>query len=475
MIAPCYLLSVFDGAPSNATGVPMVIGLVLGSLLILRYKMASVMRPVNALTVLGQLWAACFAFGMLPWMIQGYSPFDALFESVSGFTTTGASIIPDLTVIPRSLLLWRQMTNWIGGIIIILLVMLVLPMVGFGNRSSISNEMYGSSGSYKISVKVKDAAIQFTSVYILLTAAMLVLLMLCGVNLYDALCITLPTLPTGGFGCLVSYNDYETANLVKIIIMVFMFLGATNFYLHFRAIFFKQVSVYRRNIEFMTMLMLVIVMSVFVFFIVNPTSSTSAFDTFIDCAFIVSSASSTTGLTSVDFTQWPSLAMVLVFVTCLIGASSGSTGGGIKVYRVVILFQYVRTIFFRVLNPNNVKNAFTGKSTPISENEVRSVLVVIFVILCTLVLFSFILMGFGVSADESVASVISCFTSFGPSIGTSAVAYDGMHDFVKVCLAIVMWLGRLEVVTALAILSPSTWKEQIRDWRYRRDLEAQKH
>ena len=473
MITPCFLMGLHNGEPVDATGIPMVIGLVIGILLILRYKTAEFMRPVNALTVLGQLWAASFLFGMLPWMIQGYSPFDALFESVSGLTTTGASIIPDVGVLPRSLLLWRQMTNWIGGIMIILLVMFVLPMVGFGNRNTISNEMSGSSGSFKISVKVKDAAIQFMVVYILLSVLMVVLLMLCGVNLYDSLCIMLPTLPTGGFGCLVSYNDYNTANLVKIIIIVFMFLGATNFYLHFRALFFKQTDVYRKNTEFMVMLGLVVAVSVAVFLIVNPTSTASALDTFIDCAFIVTSSSSTTGLTSVDFTQWPSLAMVLVYIMCIIGGSSGSTAGGIKVFRIVVLFQYIKTMFQRVMNPNNVRNAFRGKETPVSESEIRSVLVVIFMVLVTLVTFSFVLMVFGIDPNEAVVTVISIFTSFGPSIGSCSVAYDCMPDFIKVCLALVMWLGRLEVVTALAILSPSTWKEQIRDWRYHRRLDAE--
>lgn len=466
--APCMVFAYFEGDPLGVTGIPMLVGLLAGLMLLFTFRMTDSIRPVNAVSMLGVLWAVCILYGTLPYIIYGYSPLNALFESASGFTTAGATMIPDVTVLPRSLLLWRQLTNWFGGIMVILLFMLLLPMMGAGSRRAISNEMSGSSGSRSMTVKVKNAALQFTVIYVLLTVSMLVLISICGLGPYDAVCLTLSTVSIGGFSCLVT----SLTDPMKVVVMIFMFLGATNFYLHFRALFLKKPDSYRKDTEFVTMAVLMAAASVLMYLIVRNEAEGSPEDILLDSVFMTVSASSTAAIFTVDLVSWPPLAQLLIFTLAIIGASSGSSSGGIKVFRLVVLYQYIKGMFFGILHPNNVRTTVHGHSHA-SEDEVRSVLVVIMMFILTIVAFTIVFMAFGYDTVESVTSVTSALTSFGVGMGQFASNFQMLDPVLKVVMVLLMWMGRLEIITAIAILSPGTWKEQIKDLRHRRRVAAQ--
>ncbi len=468
VMLPCYILGWIDGDATEITGIPMALGLVLGLIFILSFRSSEFLRPVNAVSMLGILWLVCFLFGMIPYLIYGFTPMEALFESASGFTAVGATVIPDVSVLPRSLLLWRQLSNWFGGIMVILLFMLLLPMVGFGSRGSFSNEMSGASGSRGMTVRVKDAALQFTMIYMVLTITMMLLMTVLGLDLFDAVCLTLPTVSTGGFSCTVS----EFTAAMKVVIILFMFLGATNFYLHFRAIFMKKPDAYRRNREFMAMLLIIAAGSVLMFLIVNPGSAGSSAEVFLDSVFMTVSASSSACIISVEFTAWPELAQLLFFALGIIGGSAGSTASGIKIFRIVILCQYIRSMFFRILHPNNVRTVTAGESYAADE-EVRSTLVVIMMFILTIVVFSVVFMAFGYSTVESITSVTSALSNLGLGVGTFTSSFESMNVAPQAIMVLLMWMGRLEIVTAIAILSPGTWREQIKDMRHRREAAAQ--
>lgn len=455
-MVPCILVSLIYHESVLPFLLPFLVYASLGGLLLLVFKMGYV-RPVNVLVMLGVIWFTSIGAGLVPFVMGGMTFTDSLMESASGFTTAGCSTISDYSKWPNGIMFYRSLSNWVGGIMIILIVMIILPMAKVGNRSLVSNEMSGS-GSSNLSVRIRDAAVQFAFIYLLLTGVMFLLLVITGTEAFDSLSLSLCTVSTGG---LIS-GDIEVNYAARIIMIVFMFLGGTNFYLHFKAIFLRKPQEYRHNSEFMGLVIWCFLMSIVMYFIVEPYSDTSVVDTYINSIFAVISASTTTGYTLTDMEAWPKITMILMFAIAFIGASSGSTSGGVKISRAIVLLKYIRNSLDHVIHPNNINEIYMDGS-PLSKDYVRMCAVVIFMFMVTICVFTVIFMLNGVDSVESIEVVMAMVTS----LGTVDVDIESMSPFLKVMMVIMMWAGRLEILVALAILSPRVWKEHIRDVKHK--------
>lgn len=243
---------------------PAVPLLVLGALQSVLFGKSKNFRAINGLVVVAESWIMVFAIGMIPYVMSGMSPIDAMFESISGFTTTGMSIMSEVESWPMSVLFWRSLTQWIGGIAVIIIFMYILPMLGMG-RTFFYNELSGS-GSSDYSVRMRSAAKSFVVVYGILSMIDLLLLLVCGVEPMEAMCLMFSTISTGGLMC-TNYSLVEYSDWIHIITIVFMFLGCTNFYLHYRAIYRHNKRVYRSNSEFKSMTFWFVLISVIVYLI----------------------------------------------------------------------------------------------------------------------------------------------------------------------------------------------------------------
>lgn len=455
-MVPCIIFAAISHEPVSTFLIPFIIYLVLGSAFLSMFRMGYV-RPANVMVMLAVIWLVSMSFGMLPFMLEGMAWYDALMESASGITAAGCSTISDYSQWSDSILFYRSFSNWVGGIMIILIVMIILPMAGVGNRSVVANEMAGSE-STTVSVRIRDAAIQFAFIYVLLTAIMFVLLVITGTSAFDAISISLCTISTGG---LIS-GDMDISFSAQVLMIIFMFLGGTNFYLHFKAIFLRKPNVYAHNSEFCWLVVWCILMSLVMFAIVLPYSTANTAETYFDSLFAVISASTTAGYTLPAMESWPEVSLMLMFAIAFVGASSGSTSGGIKVTRMVILFKYAKNSIERIIHPNNVQEVYVDGS-PVSQESVRTAAVIVAMFMASILLFTMIFILCGEDSSTSIKVVLAMITQF----GTVNVPIEMMSPFLKVMMVIMMWAGRLEIFIALVILSPRVWKEHFKDVKYK--------
>jgi len=458
------LYALFSGESVSPFLVPMPILLIIGSALYLMMDQSRNFRTVHGLTLVALAWLLLFIIGSVPYMMCGLSPLNAFFESVSGFTTTGSTVLTDVNAYPVSLMIWRSLTQWIGGLVVILIFMYILPMFGMG-RSFFSNELEGS-GSSVFSVKIRSAAKSFMTVYVLLTIANFILLLICQAGFRDALCLSFTTISTGGMIC--SNNSLADANLgIQLVTMFFMFIGGMNFYLHFRAITNKDIKVYFRNKEFKLLIVWFLAISVFLFAMYAiPKFQTYGFDFgecmqyYKDVLFTVISMGTTSGFCVFDYREVGDMFLFALLLVTFIGASAGSTGGGIKFGRLRLMIRYMNNSLKNMLRPNAVYSVkMDGQN--IDDSRMRSVTAVVIMYIITVITATLILLTQGLSATDSLGLSISSITNMG--LGWDTIGpfdnLDSLSAWIKIMLMILMWLGRLEVMLALVFFTPAFWRE----------------
>lgn len=457
---------------------PIPVLLVLGSFQYLTCSGSRAFRSVNGIVLVAVCWLVMFAIGTVPYLLCGIGLVDAVFESVSGITTTGLSVMGDLSAQELSLLIWRSLTQWIGGITVVLIFLYFLPMVGQG-RGLFHNELAGS-GSSDYSQRTRTAARSFILIYVVLSAINLALLLLLGVDPVEALCLMFTTISTGGLlifnGSFAVYSE-----AVQWITVLFMFLGGTNFYLHYRALYRRERGVYRRSSEFRTMVVWFLAISVVVFLLLVQSMSaegedltlSGVYETFKDAVFTTVSLGTTTGFYVADFTQWPSQCMILLMMVALIGASASSTSGGLKIGRLSIIYEYIKNGFRTMIHSNAVYSVKVDGSS-VDDSVVSSALVVFMMYFITLLVGGVIFMIFGYDMVDSIGLSISAVSNGGMGFGNFGPTGDfaGMEDPIKIILTVLMWIGRLEIVTALIMLTPGFWKDV---WLNERSRRRERH
>lgn len=405
-------------------------------------------------------WLMMSLFGALPFVIQGSIPSytDAFFETMSGFTTTGASILSDIESMPHGLLFWRSFTQWIGGMGIIVLSLAILPLLGIGGMQLYAAEVPGITKD-KFHPRVKETAKRLWVIYLAFTVVETFLLMIAGMNFFDAINHSFTTMATGGFSTKNASTAYFTSPYIQYILIFFMFFAGTNFTLHYLAIH-KNFSFFKNNDEFKVYLYFILAVAVFITLVHLPYVDFHPEEAFRQSLFHVVSLVTTTGFVSSDYENWAVYSRMIFFVLLFMGGSAGSTGGGIKIIRHLLLFKNGYLELKRLIHPRAVIPVrLNGKSiTP----EIISNVQAFFIIYILIFVFGSILLSLmGVDFVSSIGAAATCIGNVGPGFGTVGPVANFGHlpDMAKWVLSFLMLLGRLELFTVLIIFTPYFWKK----------------
>ena len=405
-------------------------------------------------------WIFMSAFGAIPFVIQGSIPSytDAFFETMSGFTTTGASILKEVEVLPHGILFWRSMTHWIGGMGIILLSIAILPILGIGGMQLYQAEVAGPTKD-KIHPRVKETAKRLWAIYVFFTFAETGLLLFGGMNLFDALCHSFGTLATGGFSTKTQSIAFFNSAYIEYVILFFMFIGGTNFTLHYFALHGKIKS-YFKDDEFKFYLSLIVITVTLLTFYLIIANTTPIEITFRNVSFSILSILTSTGFATADYELWAPFSSTFFLIMLLLGACAGSTSGGVKMIRYQLLIKNSMAEVKRLLHPNAIVTVrHNGKAVP---NEIiAKVSAFVLTYLGIFALGSLILAMTGLDIKSSMGSVAACMANIGPGLGQTGPVgnYSEITIFGKWLLSALMLLGRLELFTVLIIFSPAFWKK----------------
>ena len=406
-------------------------------------------------------WMLIGILGALPFYISGYIPnfIDALFESLSGFSTTGASILTDIEALPLSILYWRSLTHWIGGMGIIVLVIAIFPMFKTSGYQMFSLEASGLLNQ-KLKPRTSDIAKRLWFIYIGLTVLLVLLLMWGDMDFYESLCHSFGTVATGGFSTKsISVGFYSP--YIQYVIAVFMLLSGMNFTLHYffikgnfkRLYFNSELRLYLAIIALITLIIMVVL-------IVEQNYNTEL--AFRESFFQVVSMLTTTGYATADYLLWPTQAWILIFGLMFIGGCVGSTAGGVKVIRHVVAFKYLKKQISLLVHPKAIK---VIKINQRSVNDSQAITIIVFIMFYFIIFVAgvFIMSIMGLDLQSAMGSVIATMGSFGPGIGSVGPAANFAHipDLGKIVLTLLMVIGRLEIFTFMIILTPDFWKKQI--------------
>ena len=408
--------------------------------------------------IVGLAWILWSAFGALPFVISGSIPhyIDALFETISGFTTTGASILSDVEALPHCMLMWRSFTHWIGGMGVLVFILSLLPLTGGYHMNLMKAESPGPSVS-KLAPKVQSTAKILYSIYFVMTVIQILLLLVGGMPLFDSICTAFGTAGTGGFGIkndsMASYSTY-----LQVVITVFMILFGVNFNAYFFIITKKFAQAFKMEevryyFGIIGIAILIITCNIYHIF-------GSAAKAFQQAAFQVGSIITTTGYATTDFNTWPEISRTILVLLMFIGACAGSTGGGIKVSRILILCKTVRKELHIFLHPNAVKKIkMDGKAIPHEVVRSTNIFFIVYVLIFASSIFLIAFDDFDLI--RNLTAVVATFNNIGPGLElVGPTGNFGMFSwFSKLILTFDMLAGRLEIFPLLILFVRDTWKK----------------
>lgn len=405
-------------------------------------------------------WLAMSFTGSIPYILSGTIPVyaDAFFETISGYTTTGASILTDIESLPKSILFWRSLTQWIGGMGIIVLAVAILPILGIGGMQLFGAEAPGISPD-KLKPRIRETAIRLWLIYALLTGLEFVLLWLGGMNFYDAINHSLTTMATGGFSTKNASIAHYTSPFIQYVIIVFMFLAGTNFTLTYFGLHGQAKKIWA-NEEFRFYSIFTLIFAALISIFIFEHTDLGFEESFRSSLFSVISIVSTTGYVTVDYTSWTPLIAMLFFMLMFIGASAGSTAGGVKVIRHVVLVKNSILELKRLIHPNAVL-PLRVNSKPVSKDITFNVLAFMIIYFMIFALGSIVIASMGVDFETSIGAVATSIGNIGPGLGTVGPVYNFAHLPIlgKWVLSFLMLLGRLELFTVLILFTPFFWRK----------------
>lgn len=461
LMAPSLIVSLIYGEWDAAQAFLVTMGILLvvsTCLLYIRQKGSHALQAREGLLTVGLSWVLLSLFGALPFTLCGDIPnyVDAVFESVSGFTTTGASILSDVEALNHGMLFWRSFTHWVGGMGVLVFIMALVPKVSDRSIHILRAEMPGPVVG-KLTPRSRDTASVLYKIYIAMTLAQILLLMLGGMPLFESLLHAFGTAGTGGFGVkadsIASYSPY-----LQWVIAIFMLLFGVNFNLYY-LLLIKRFKAALQSSEVWYYFGIVFFSVAMIAANILPLCKSFAEAVRLS-AFQVSSIITTTGYATADFNLWPQFSKSILLVLMLVGACAGSTGGGLKVSRAVMLVKMVGKELKHMLHPRSVNTVrFEGKNVDGSTLKSVSSYFAIYM-LC---IFSiYLILSFnGFDMETNMSAAFSCFNNIGPGLGavgpsSSYAAYSGFSKFV---LSVAMLMGRLEIFPILLTCSYSTWKK----------------
>jgi len=403
-------------------------------------------------------WFSVALFGSLPYILSGISPLDALFESMSGFTTTGSTILPaieDCSNNPMSLLFWRSFTQWLGGMGIIVLFLAILPKLAVAGRDLFRAEVPDPIGD-KLRPRLSQTAKILWSVYIGFSAVEVFVLWLSKMTFYDALCTTFSTMSTGGFSPHSESIAFFNSSLIECIVIFFMFVAGANFALHYWVLR-GGVNHLFRDSEFRLYTCIVFGATLL---IVLVLWNTHGFDSIRLGLFQVVAVITTTGFATADFDAWPNAAKMVLFLLMFIGGCAGSTGGGMKVVRLLLLIKYGYRELFRSLHPKAILPVRLGRQM-VPQGVMEAILSFFILYIFIFAVASLILSVLGMDIVSATSAAATTLGNVGPGFNIigPAAHFGGVHPIGKLVLILCMWIGRLEVFTVLVLLIPDFWRK----------------
>ncbi len=460
MLAPLLVSAIFRDGDTWIFALSFAITFAAGLVLTLSFREHPLeIGHREGFIVVALSWLSAAFFSALPFVFSGHFPsfVDALFESTSGITTTGASVLTDVTVLPHGILFWRSMTHWLGGMGIVVLSLAILPLLGIGGMQLYKAEASVVSGE-KFTPRVKEMARILLAVYLIISLTEVLFLSLAGMDLFDSFIHTFGTVATGGFSNRAESIEHFRSPYIEAVITVFMVLGATNFALHYR--FFQEgFGAYIRNEEFRFYILVMALSTAAVTINLSAGFYGGVLESFRYASFQVVSIMTTTGYSTADFSLWPPFSQVLLLVLMFFGGSAGSTTGAIKCIRLLLLLKIGYREIYRLVHPHAVTTVKLGGRV-VPQDVLTGVTGFTLAFISIFVVSSIVIASLGIDPFTSISATAATLGNIGPGFGPVGPAgnYSSIPDPGKWVLILNMLLGRLEVYTLLILLLPAFWR-----------------
>ena len=445
--AKAFLLAIIIGAP-------------------IAYILSSVKAEKKAIyakegfLIVGFAWIIISAIGALPFVLSGAIPnfIDAFFETVSGFTTTGATILTAIEGLPKGILFWRSFTHWIGGMGFLIFMLALVPSLGSNSIHLLKAESPGPSPG-KIVPKIKETAKILYLIYFAFTVIEGILLMFAGMNLYDAVIHAMGTAGTGGFSNMNASIAAFNSQAIEWIITIFMLIFGINFALYFQVLKGK-IKGFFENEELRYYLLIILAAFIFITFNILSLNGGDVMLSIRQSAFQVSSIVTSTGFATVDFNFWPTLSKLIIVMLMFVGAMAGSTGGGIKTVRIVIMLKAIKREINKIIHPKRVNSVKIDGKT-VDEDIIQGVFLFIGAYIIISLIAIFIISFDNFDVVTTVTSVITTMSNIGPGLEVVGPAgnFAAFSPLSKIVLSFCMLVGRLEIYPMLIMFSPSIWRK----------------
>ena len=435
----------------------LVLGLILW--LPLRHVHLNI-KTRDGFVIVGLFWVVLSLLSALPFLLGPHmSLTDSFFEAVSAFTTTGATVISNLDSLPPSILFYRQQLQWYGGMGVIVLAVAILPMLGIGGMQLYRAETPGPFKDDKIAPRLSQCARSFWLIYVGITVACAVAYRIAGMNWFDAVAHSLSTISTGGFSTHDASFAYFHSPQIEAVGIVFMILGGTNFSIHFLAIMRFRPAVYFQDLEVRSYLILLASVGLIISAELYFTHYHAGFYTALRHGlFQTASIITSTGFISEDFSSWPFFSPTLLFFASFIGGCAGSTAGGMKMIRFIIMIKQTNRDLITLVHPS-IDKPLKIANRVLSTRVIEAVWGYFSLYVASFVVIMLLLMATGLDQVTAFTTLASSINNVGPALGDAAVNFQGINTPSKWLLAFAMLLGRLEIFTLLVLLTPAFWRQ----------------
>ena len=461
MLPPIGISVIFDDGQIPLFGAAA--GLIFGAGFISwlparRQKRDLRIRDGFVITVL--FWLVLGSAGSVPLALSeqlNLSMTDALFESISGLTTTGATVIVGLDHLPKSVLFYRQQLQWLGGMGIVVLAVAILPMLGIGGMQLYRAETPGPVKDAKLSPRIAETAKALWLIYLSLTAACALAYWISGMAIFDAICHAFSTIAIGGFSPYDASIGHFNSVSIETVAIIFMVISGMNFSLHFIAWHNNSLKHYLHDPEWKTYLLFLFGLSLLISLALVENGTYPVNEAFRKGIFEVVSIATTTGFTTADYANWPTFIPFLLLMSAFIGACAGSTGGGIKIIRMLLLYKQGSREIKRLIHPNAVIPIKLGRK-PVGSRVIDAVWGFLAAYVLIFAVLMLVCMALGEDPITAYSAVGACLNNLGPGLGDATLNYSTLSDGTKYVLSFAMLLGRLELFTLLVVLSPSFWE-----------------
>ena len=400
-------------------------------------------------------WLVLAIAGSLPFYLSGMSVIDSFFESMSGITTTGATVITNIDGLDKSLLMYRQLLQWMGGMGLIVLAIAVMPILGIGGGQIYKTEIPGAMSDQKLTPRITETAKALWTIYFGLTVLCALMYWIAGMNGFDAIAHSLSTVSIGGFSTHDDSIGFFDSFVIELVCIVFMVISASSFALHYAAIFRGRALRYFYDPEFrffISIILLIFITSSLILFFASGSSESQR-----SILFQTVSIVSTTGFTTTDYSLWPSVIGFLLLIGAFIGGCSGSVGGGIKSWRILIMLNHAHKQLIKIIHPQAVVSVKIG-SKVVDSSVAESVWGFFSIYVISFMLLLFALLATGLDFTSAFSAIGACLNNLGPGLGEVSVNYSSVTTAGKSVLALGMILGRLEIFTVLVLFMPMFWR-----------------